>query len=1379
MKTAEQHAKPASTPKTCGLATLAGLHPLKVIGAFSSRRVSLLVTVTAAALTLGGSSALAASPLSFGEPGEGAGQIESARGIAIEQERGDVYVNDASPNGNARADKFGPGGEFLLSFGWGVADGAAELQSCGPEATPPTATCQRGIPGLSGAGPGQFGIEPAGIAVDNSGGPSQGSVYVKDVQGEEVSGLGTVVRPRVEKFSPTGQFILAIGGEVNKTTHANLCTAASGNTCGSATHVGSGPGEFEFLGNGAVAVGPNGTLYVGDKGRIQKFSAAGAFEDQITLPAGVIAEQIAVDSTGDVYVAGEKLNGVHKYDATTGTELGGPRDPAFHDPKTVLAIGPADELFVLGAEDSSVNRVDVFDSSGKQLSAFPNEINSDGIAYGGKIERLYNLDGNQVHLITPPAPGPLLQPHTTEAKEIKKSQASLCAGVSPEGKATTVHFQYLTEAKYKQDGESFGAGTEETTESASIGEDFEFHQACQQATGLSPATEYRFRVVASNENGPSGGVLGEGAGFETQPPFLIDATFTTGVSATSATLDTEINPLGEAVSYHFEYDTVPYLQDEGPHGVAVPVPDASAGSGEADVLRAAPLYDLAPQTTYYYRVVAHSPLATIVGPAGSFTTQPAASGPPLLDGRVWEMVSPPQKSGASVLGITEYPDGVLQASAGGDGLAYISNGPFGQEAPANRSFDRSQFLAFRGANGWSTKNVTTPREDVVGLIPGNTSGYKAFSQDLSLGAVQPRGITPLSPLATETTPYLRIANGEFMPLVDSLDVPPETVFDGKPGEGGAYKSIPANEPAIEGGSPDLHSVVISSCFKLTENAVNSCSKGAQHSLFVWHEGSLQLASILANGHPAVATTELGSGNNRDRHAISEDGTRLVFQTEEAVGASQNSHLYLRDMTYPGTVQLDRPEPGAAGGSGHDEEQRFEDMSADGSKVFFTDNVRLTKNSNADGQHPDLYMCEIIVQGEALTCALKDLSVAGQAGEAGAALGAILGADSSGRYVYFVANGALTPAAAPGDCKVGSVATGTCGLYLYDTVAGTVKLVTTLSAIDNRDWGGENGELTSLTARVSLNGRFLAFMSQRSLTGYDNRDAVSGQPDQEVYLYDRLGDGGEGKLVCASCNPTGARPHGVEIVGDAHSLLDEEKIWSSGGIWLAAAIPGWTPFSSSQSFYQSRYLSDSGRLFFNSTDALVPRDSNGRTDVYEYEPPQGAGQSASNNCSVPSLTYGSNSDGCVDLISPGNSAEESIFLDASESGDDVFFLTGAQLVPADVDTADDIYDARVGGAVSEVVKPPACEGDACQNPVGAPEDPTPGSLTFQGPGNPLPSVSAPAKGKAKPATRAQKLARALKACAGRPKRQRAACERQARRSYGPVGKTKKSNRGAHR
>jgi hypothetical protein len=104
----------------------------------------------------------------------------------------------------------------------------------------------------------------------------------------------------------------------------------------------------------------------------------------------------------------------------------------------------------------------------------------------------------------------------------------------------------------------------------------------------------------------------------------------------------------------------------------------------------------------------------------------------------------------------------------------------------------------------------------------------------------------------------------------------------------------------------------------------------------------------------------------------------------------------------------------------------------------------------------------------------------------------------------------------------------------------------------------------------------------------------------------------------------------------------------------------------------------------------------------------------------------------------------------------------------------VYDARVGGIEREVARPVECQGDACQHPVTAPEDPTPGSLTYQGQGSPLLSTPpGPAvKPKAKPETRAQKLAAALKVCRRKHgKAPRGACERQAHKQFGPVKRRK--------
>src|SRR4029077_8041448 len=125
-------------------------------------------------------------------------------------------------------------------------------------------------------------------------------------------------------------------------------------------------------------------------------------------------------------------------------------------------------------------------------------------------------------------------------------------------------------------------------------------------------------------------------------------------------------------------------------------------------------------------------------------------------------------------------------------------------------------------------------------------------------------------------------------------------------------------------------------------------------------------------------------------------------------------------------------------------------------------------------------------------------------------------------------------------------------------------------------------LTKMTARVSPDGRWLAFMSQRSLTGYENHDARSGNPDEEVYLYDAEAQG----LQCASCNPTGARPVGVEYGGEARLVGGEQVCPSKPG--LAANTPAWPPYKLASPRYQSRYLSNSGRLFFNSHDALTPQ-----------------------------------------------------------------------------------------------------------------------------------------------------------------------------------------------
>jgi hypothetical protein len=154
-----------------------------------------------------------------------------------------------------------------------------------------------------------------------------------------------------------------------------------------------------------------------------------------------------------------------------------------------------------------------------------------------------------------------------------------------------------------------------------------------------------------------------------------------------------------------------------------------------------------------------------------------------------------------------------------------------------------------------------------------------------------------------------------------------------------------------------------------------------------------------------------------------------------------------------------------------------------------------------------------------------------------------------------------------------------------------------------------------------------------------------------------------------------------------------------------------------------------------------------------------------------------SGGCVGLISSGGSQEESAFLDASENGDDVFFLTGSGLVTQDFDGALDVYDAHVCSAGSPCVPvapvaPPVCStGDSCKAaPSPQPEIfGEPSSETFSGAGNVV--LGSKAVVGAKSLSRAQKLTRALKACHKKKAgRKRVSCEREAHKQYGKAVKS---------
>jgi hypothetical protein len=334
---------------------------------------------------------------------------------------------------------------------------------------------------------------------------------------------------------------------------------------------------------------------------------------------------------------------------------------------------------------------------------------------------------------------------------------------------------------------------------------------------------------------------------------------------------------------------------------------------------------------------------------------------------------------------------------------------------------------------------------------------------------------------------------------------------------------------------------------------------------------------------------------------------------------------------------------------------------------------------------------------------------------------VIGASEDGGYVYFVAAG---------------------GLYLSH--AGVLTLIAPLAPKDNEQYGGEVGGgdwepgLGNRTAEVTPDGGGVVFMSKLSLTGYDSRGL------SEVFVYDAR----SGVLSCASCNPSGEPP--VE-----------------GPTEKNEGLAGLVPISHSNTYVPRWVSGDGDRVFFDSTQPLVSQDRNGVQDVYEWE------RAGSGSCSV-----GVPGSGCVFLLSGGSSTTASWLLDASESGDDVFIITRARLLAQDQNENYDVYDVRVGG-VSGLPGGSGCVGAGCQGvPPAAAVFGAPASETFGGEGNFPVGTLAPEVPAVKMVvlTRAQKLARALKACGkDRVKRRRVVCEARARKRYGATANAKRAVR----
>lgn len=721
-----------------------------------------------------------------------------------------------------------------------------------------------------------------------------------------------------------------------------------------------------------------------------------------------------------------------------------------------------------------------------------------------------------------------------------------------------------------------------------------------------------------------------------------------------------------------------------------------------------------------------SPARASTCPNAQFRSGPSEL---LPDCRAYEQVSPVEKGGQDAL--TLQPMFPAQASTceGSEpcAVAYMSGSAAFAGAPANEY--PNAYVTARSPTGWQTTPLSPPTPQAP--VSSNPKLTYDFSEDLShvVIRVPPQQLTESAPAGVYNL-YLRQPGGEYSLLTTAA--PPEPPADGC---GRCFEHVDA--PAFAGASSEFSHVI----FEANDSLAAGAPGGGVQNLYESVAGQVRLVGILPDGAiPAGgATAGAGieaSGENAGelRNAISQDGSDILFEAAADGGAPDeqqrgDTELYDR-IDGSSTVEISAPAPGAQPSKCETEARvcsaqpaQFWAASANGSVVYFTSKAALTKESHT-GPEPeepgnDLYRYDVD------SGTLNDLTPDAyddkhEEEPNGASVLGVVGASEDGSYVYFVAEGRLADGATSGQPD----------LYVWHEAAastGTVRFIATLAAPNEEEQ--ENIEAmvqgpafpyasdvedwtrwpSAAQAYVTPDGRHLAFMSAEPLTGYENKDEAS-EVVHEVFEYSAE----SGQLVCASCDPSGARPLGSAFIGAR--LIERAS----------------TPF------HQPRSLSDDGsRLFFSSPDALAGV-AGGSTKVFEYE------------------------GGAIQLISGAEAGGEAVFLDASTSGNDVFFATRERLAPTDTDELLDVYDARVDGGLPAPGRPASCEGMTCQEPLPLPPSlVAPLSASFAGSGNLIPPPPKPPV-----MTRKQLLARALAKCRKRTSRtRRSACVVRARRRFG--------------
>jgi hypothetical protein len=881
------------------------------------------------------------------------------------------------------------------------------------------------------------------------------------------------------------------------------------------------------------------------------------------------------------------------------------------------------------------------------------------------------------------------------------------------------------------------------------------------------------------------------------------------VKTTAATLNGTVNPEGEEAKYYFEYGPceTPSTCPVAPYPSKTPEGVVGSSGETTPVSVPAAVEGLSSRTSYHVRLVASNKTTPRVpGKEVVFTT----SGPPIITEEFPTGVS----TSAATLNAEVNPEGlpgqwltgtyyiqygtssVTEHTTPVEALPLVPAvikegkviepahpGPITAPTTINELELNTEYhyrIVVSDQDGttqsaehafatYPTTSSVLPDDRVDEMVtPPDNDNANIYAPSAFIAYTEEEGVQT-------NLPFQASADGSAVAYVGD---PTSEGTNGNAGNGGGNeflaRRVASGEWEQQGIQPPGYNTPIYQAFSpdLSVGILNSCDPTPLAAGAPGHEYNVLYAHTFSNGsyHPLFTTTprdqsaeEFGAyrikGYFHPCHeniayyppayaGASADFSHLLFEVNGAltsdalVGGSANNlydsvagHVYLVNVLPDG-----KAEAGATFGGPSDFIPDFSHViSSDGSRVFWTDlntnelymrvknetTVLISKGAQFWTATPDGSSVIYTREGDLFeydTASAMTTDLTPQAPVHRDVQG-VIGASEDGGYVYFVAAG---------------------GLYLSH--AGVLTHIAPLAPGDNEQYGGEisGGDwrlgLGQRTAEVTSDGGGVVFMSTLSLTGYDNRGL------SEVFVY----DAGSGVLSCASCNPSG-EPPGEQPGKNIR-------------------VAGFVPISHSNTYVPRWVSGDGERVFFDSTQPLVSQDRNGRQDVYEWERAGSVGGS----CPV-----GAPGGGCVFLLSGGSSTTASWLLDVSESGDDVFISTRARLLAQDRNENYDVYDVRVGG-VSGLPGGSGCVEAGCQGvPPAAAVFGAPASETFEGvgdfPAGTMVPPEVPLVKRVVVLTRAQRLAKALKACRKDGGRRRVVCVARARRRYGATASAKRAVR----